>query len=395
MESIGEKLRAARESRGATHDQIARETNIAKRYLEALEAEDFTVFPGEPYILGFLRNYAEHLGLRGEELVGIYRNMKIQEQPVPVNELVARAPVLPPLAVAGIVAGGLALVAIALVLAFVRPGSRGGDAGQGAERPKSEYALGTGILEKRLYPGDSIIVDLRDEKYKLSLAKISDAVFLDTPSGQLRFALGEEFGIDLDSDNQGDVRGAVSDFVKGDEKKGAMLRLALAEAWKDPSAPASGQAASAGPSATAGDQGLAVAPGASSAPQASAATGQASAAAGPAGDLSKGQVLFESRTSPYPFTMSVTFRQYCMFRHEVDRKERTERYYRKSEQVAANANNGIKIWLSNASSCVVQVIGGGKTVNVELGRPGEVVVKNIKWVQTDSGGWVLASLPVD
>jgi hypothetical protein len=106
-------------------------------------------------------------------------------------------------------------------------------------------------------------------------------------------------------------------------------------------------------------------------------------------------VLVESKNSPYPFTMNVTFRQYCMFRHEVDRKDRIERYYRKADQISANANDGIKVWLSNASSCVIQVVAGGKTANVDLGRPGEVVVRNIKWVQTETGGWALTSLPVN
>lgn len=46
MESIGEKLRLARERNNLTIDQIARDTHVAKRFLKALEDEDFSVFPG-------------------------------------------------------------------------------------------------------------------------------------------------------------------------------------------------------------------------------------------------------------------------------------------------------------------------------------------------------------
>ena len=51
MESIGEKLRQTRESKGYTIEQIARDTHIAKRFLEALEDEDFSVFPGDLYLV--------------------------------------------------------------------------------------------------------------------------------------------------------------------------------------------------------------------------------------------------------------------------------------------------------------------------------------------------------
>ena len=67
VESLGDKLRTARESKGYTYSHVGRETNIAIRYIEALENEDFSKFPGEPYILGFLRNYGEYLGLDVDE----------------------------------------------------------------------------------------------------------------------------------------------------------------------------------------------------------------------------------------------------------------------------------------------------------------------------------------
>ena len=84
--AIGEQLRTAREARGLTIDYVADETNIAKRYIAAMEDEDFSVFPGEPYIIGFLRNYAEYLGLESASIVQAFRGIRIQEQPVPIQE---------------------------------------------------------------------------------------------------------------------------------------------------------------------------------------------------------------------------------------------------------------------------------------------------------------------
>jgi cytoskeleton protein RodZ len=90
METFGKKLTEARTARGLDFDQVSRETNITRRYLEALEREDFSVFPGEPYLLGFLRNYCDYLGLNANEIISAYKNLKIQETPIPLKELMPK-----------------------------------------------------------------------------------------------------------------------------------------------------------------------------------------------------------------------------------------------------------------------------------------------------------------
>lgn len=87
MESIADKLRTAREEKGYSLEQVARDTHIAKRYISAMESEDFSVFPGETYTIGFLKNYASYLGLNPNDVVNLYRNIKLQEQPAPMDEL--------------------------------------------------------------------------------------------------------------------------------------------------------------------------------------------------------------------------------------------------------------------------------------------------------------------
>ena len=69
MSGIGERLADAREARGLTLEQVERETRIIRRYLAALEAEDFDAFPAEVYARGFLRSYATYLGLNAAELL--------------------------------------------------------------------------------------------------------------------------------------------------------------------------------------------------------------------------------------------------------------------------------------------------------------------------------------
>jgi cytoskeletal protein RodZ len=87
VEKIGEKLRNARELKKLTIKDVSKETNISTRYLEALEEEEFDKIPGEPYLLGFLRNYAEFLKLDGDEVVQSYKGYKIGESATPLEEL--------------------------------------------------------------------------------------------------------------------------------------------------------------------------------------------------------------------------------------------------------------------------------------------------------------------
>jgi cytoskeleton protein RodZ len=393
MTPIGEQLRATRERKGLTLDRVADETNIAKRYLAALEAEDFTVFPGDPYVIGFLRNYAEYLGLPSDELANSYKNMRIQEQPVPIQELIPKRGT-PPLVKAAI-AGGAAVVVIIILAATLGRGKPAGTESATSRRSAVEYRIAGTAFEKRLYVGDSLLVAYGNEKYKLLVSRIDDAVTLETPVGASRLMLGEEGTIDLDRNNQPEIKVLVSDLSKKDPSKGALLRLeysspeaALAASAQAPTPGDSGDQAGAAPTAPgAGAQGAGTQ---GTAPTPAPAAGQSAATTG------KPVVLFESAKTTYPFVVSVTFRASCMFRYEVDKRDRDERYYRKGETVTVNAQNSLRLWASNAQAVKLTVqASGGKSADLDLGGAGEVAVKRIAWTQGDAGGWVLGASEVD
>ena len=71
--SVGDRLRAARERKGLTIDQIASETRISRRHLESIESGDFETLPGRTYAVGFTRTYAKTLGLDEDEAVAQVR----------------------------------------------------------------------------------------------------------------------------------------------------------------------------------------------------------------------------------------------------------------------------------------------------------------------------------
>src|SRR4051812_22699393 len=66
--SVGEKLRRERVRTGIDLDTLARDTRIAKRYLEAIEADDPSGCPGQFFYRSFVRQYASYLGLDAAEI---------------------------------------------------------------------------------------------------------------------------------------------------------------------------------------------------------------------------------------------------------------------------------------------------------------------------------------
>ncbi|TFH36586.1 MAG: helix-turn-helix domain-containing protein [Anaerolineales bacterium] len=69
MEAIGNALREARERLGFTLEEVERSTRMRKVRLEALERGDFDSLPSRVQAQGFLRNYAEFLGMDSEQIL--------------------------------------------------------------------------------------------------------------------------------------------------------------------------------------------------------------------------------------------------------------------------------------------------------------------------------------
>src|SRR3954471_1103934 len=66
MFEIGNSLREARTRRQLEIAQAEQSTKIRGKYLRALEEEQFDLLPSQTYVKGFLRTYADYLGLDGQ-----------------------------------------------------------------------------------------------------------------------------------------------------------------------------------------------------------------------------------------------------------------------------------------------------------------------------------------
>ena len=75
---IGRILEQKRKEKGLSLEDVEQATKIRKRYLDGLEREDYAVLPAGVYAQGFLKTYANYLGLDGEDLS---RQLKSRRKP--------------------------------------------------------------------------------------------------------------------------------------------------------------------------------------------------------------------------------------------------------------------------------------------------------------------------
>lgn len=80
---VGGALRRAREIRGISRDEAARDTKLRPEQLAALEDEDFDLLGEEVYVRAQLRTYAQYLGLKPDKVVGAYARHADEPAPPP------------------------------------------------------------------------------------------------------------------------------------------------------------------------------------------------------------------------------------------------------------------------------------------------------------------------
>jgi hypothetical protein len=206
------------------------------------------------------------------------------------------------------------------------------------------YILGGSFLERRFYKGDTILVPIGGDQYNTELASMDDSPTLAFAGGSISLNLFGETDVDLNGDGIADLQVTLSDYDRRNPAAGALIRFA----YKLDSIP---------------DTGLNPA-----APQ----------------GIQSGTVIFTS-TNTYPFTMDIQFQNYCMFRWEVDRRERTERYFSRGDALSIPVQNTIRLWASNATAVTIELNGAGRKVTLNLGTAGEVVVIDLRWLQDNDG----------
>ncbi len=71
---LGEYLRSAREKQKLSYADVSKIIKIKESFLVALEEENFSEMPPEPFITGFIKSYANFLDLNTQEAIDLYKN---------------------------------------------------------------------------------------------------------------------------------------------------------------------------------------------------------------------------------------------------------------------------------------------------------------------------------
>lgn len=356
MESYGALLRNARENKKLTIAEAAKETSITQNYIEALESENTGIFHGEAYVVGFLRNYGDYLNLDSQRLIKLYHAQLVQEAPVPEG-LIERPK--PTYFVPAIVLSSLIVVASAVLLVLYFTVYRPQQIAK-----QNEYAISNKVQQKtyelddkpfneRVYVGDQILVPTHSGSVMLTVASDTKSrLGLQTPLGLQYFELSETRELDIDGDSIVDLIVDVWEVSSNDTSRGAEVYIMLKDG--------------------------------------SAITEDIDSTSIPlfASQQAIQNIVLEDNRA-YPFTLNASFRNPCVFRYEVDRKESVENYYTNGDAVTMTANNKVRVWISNGNTVKFQIIAGGRSHDLEIGKAGEVIVQDIKWIRTDDNRYRL------
>jgi len=376
MSQVGSILLEARKRKGVDLAQVEHETNIEKAYIDALEKDDYQKIPAEAYIVGFLRNYSEYLGLDANEIIRQYKNLKIETMEVPQEILLPpkRGNVLKIVLLIFLSLFIILGVYLSLMLFFSYRGVDENKIDKNiadsplTNRTPVEYEISPDAqVVKEVFKGDKLKANIDEKEYVITILETYPTLRLHLQDlGERSIDASETKLLDLNGDAIMDIELTANNIA---EKEGDSVSISIASG-RDISEKE--QIASGEPDEIVSMQGR---------PQKSSGE----------------KVLFVSPQA-YPVVLNVEFSGYCLFRVDIDRKNRNERFYQKGERLSnIRAQNGFRVWASNGfvSKCTLIGSGGLSKDLGFIGKPGEVVVKDYKWRQNTGGGFSFIELDVD
>jgi cytoskeletal protein RodZ len=156
---IGYSLRSARERQGIGLPEAELATKIRAKYIRALEEEDFEALPADTYARGFLRTYADYLGLDGEiyvdEYASRFHNAEWDDEPRSVRSRPRRPRRERTIERRGVV---LALAGIAIVTALVFVAWKFGNTPTNVPALEKQHKPAVGLVLRGVRRGTFVVV---------------------------------------------------------------------------------------------------------------------------------------------------------------------------------------------------------------------------------------------
>lgn len=95
MNTTGELLQKARTDQGLSFEDVEKKTRIRKKYLAAVEKNDWSIFPSKTYILGVLHSYGRFLKLDEEKITAFFRREYEKTEEMRFKERVSKEHLTP------------------------------------------------------------------------------------------------------------------------------------------------------------------------------------------------------------------------------------------------------------------------------------------------------------
>ena len=138
MTNFGASFKKARESKGISLVQIAGETRISTRFLAAIENEEFHLLPGGIFNRGFVRTFAEIVGLDPDQAVADYARVAEVREP---NDALASASARPGKGERHLYSAAVGILALAIAIFYVATREPGPSTQTASPPPAIEHSV--------------------------------------------------------------------------------------------------------------------------------------------------------------------------------------------------------------------------------------------------------------
>lgn len=371
MEPLGLYLKQVRESKKLTIDKVIEDTFIMKKFILAIEDDDFSSFPGEAYLKGFLRNYGEYLGLDPSDLISRYERIKMSETPSPTELLIPKPKAFfsrmlliilaVVFAIAVIVGVGAVVMAMRTTMANSAPKTVE-EIENEKEKARSEKKKSLLVKEKKkdvveadnkskvftfeaeadnftVKKEEKISFKLDDDKiYSIWVSELEPTVILESSAGKQQFLIANGFTnkFDVNGDGKEDLEIVLSYWT--DKNATIGLKRIANSLWSDSSIDSEFF-------------------------------------------LPDTIEIIGENTNKSEISVMLSLSEMSYLKYQIDKNPEVERTFNAGAVLELKANDRILLWMSNAGAVSADFSAYNK--RMVLGEKGKVDVKIIAWTRNN------------
>jgi cytoskeleton protein RodZ len=356
MEALGSYLKDVRENANLSIDKVVDETHIVRKFIEAIEKDEFSMFPGEAYLKGFLRTYSEYLGLDPDDVVKRYEKIKIAEEPTPIEQLIPKPKFdFRPLILISTTVILSAAIIIGIIFFIVKISGNINNNGNIAEldrkkndkKKKSDkdptvYKMIENEKKFDLKKGDLVEFNVGQNKESITVKELSPTVVINDSEGR-EYILIKSYPqkVDLNNDQNNEFQVTLDYW---DDKMASLSIKLFGEGGQSSSSEIT------------------------------------SSVTNLQGDNIEKIATEAAQTD---IQADLNFQDECFMRYQIDNSPYVESYNKSGKSVSLKAKSSIMLWFSNAGAAKINFSNYNKSYNA--GESGKIEVKLIKWVLNNSG----------